>query len=108
MSDGIIRTPLLPLQTYLDDPLRVLRTVRFATRFDFKLAPEIFEAATNPEVVNSLETKVSYERVMKELDLMLSGKLPSQALKYLYDFRIIQSILKIPERCEALQDKSKV
>lgn len=102
LRDGIIRTPLLPLETYLDDPLRVLRTVRFATRFDFKMVPDIHNAATNPEVVRTLETKVSVERVMKELDLMLSGKLPAQALKYLYDFGIIKSILKIPERCEVL------
>ena len=47
---GLIRTPLEPLQTFLDDPLRVLRTVRFATRFDFKLSPDIPLAAMDPRV----------------------------------------------------------
>jgi tRNA nucleotidyltransferase (CCA-adding enzyme) len=35
LEKGIIRTPLEPLQTYMDDPLRVLRTIRFATRYDY-------------------------------------------------------------------------
>lgn len=51
LKEGIVRTPLEPLQTFLDDPLRVLRTVRFATRFDFKIAPEILPAAHDPRVI---------------------------------------------------------
>ena len=37
LRNGIIRTPLEPLNTFLDDPLRILRTIRFASRFLFKL-----------------------------------------------------------------------
>ena len=50
LKHGIIRTPLEPLQTFLDDPLRVLRTIRFATRFNFEIVPEIFEAVKNQSV----------------------------------------------------------
>ena len=50
LEQGIIRTPLEPLQTYLDDPLRVLRTIRFATRYDYKIVEPIFEAAKDPRV----------------------------------------------------------
>ena len=55
LKQGIIRTPLEPLQTYLDDPLRVLRTIRFATRFDFKIAEEIQPAARDLRVMEALE-----------------------------------------------------
>ena len=50
LKDKVLRTPLDPLQTFLDDPLRLLRTVRFAQRFGFEIAPEITVAAKNAKV----------------------------------------------------------
>jgi len=41
IKNKLIRTPLEPLHTFLDDPLRVLRTVRFAVRYDFTIVPEV-------------------------------------------------------------------
>ena len=69
-----MRTPLDPLKTFVDDPLRVLRTIRFAQRFGFKVPTEIVEAARNPEVRTSFETKISYERIMKEMDQIFSQR----------------------------------
>ncbi len=50
LQEGIVRTPCPPLQTFLDDPLRVLRAVRFAGRFQFRLCPELCAAASSAEV----------------------------------------------------------
>ncbi|KXZ51705.1 hypothetical protein GPECTOR_11g154 [Gonium pectorale] len=50
LRDGLIRTPLPPMETFLDDPLRVLRAVRFGTRFGFRLHPDILEAAASEKL----------------------------------------------------------
>ena len=50
LCKGIIRTPLPPLETLLDDPLRVLRAIRFASRLQFQPDPELLQAAKNERV----------------------------------------------------------
>ena len=67
----------------MDDPLRLIRSVRFATKFGFQLDPAITEAAMDPEVRESLMHKVSNERIGIELDKILSGPNPSAGLGYL-------------------------
>jgi tRNA nucleotidyltransferase (CCA-adding enzyme) len=90
----IARTPLHPLQTFLDDPLRVLRIIRFATRFDLSILPEIAEAAQDPQVQNSLLEKVSRERIAKEYTLTMKGYNPVRALELIQAYRLTQIIFK--------------
>ena len=50
MQRRIARTPVEPYKTFMDDPLRILRTVRFSQRYDLEIAKDIEEAAKSEEV----------------------------------------------------------
>lgn len=73
LRSGILRTPLDPLQTFLDDPLRVLRLIRFASRFNFKIDDLTFEAMKKPEIRTALIHKISRERVGDEFAKTLTS-----------------------------------
>lgn len=74
MRDRIMRTPLEPFQTFMDDPLRVLRLVRFASRLQFSIDPAAEQMMGDARVLDALRLKISRERVGEEVDKMLKGK----------------------------------
>jgi tRNA nucleotidyltransferase (CCA-adding enzyme) len=96
---GQLVTPLEPVQTFRDDPLRVLRAIRFAVRYQFRLDPALQAAAILPEIHNALHLKVSRERVGKELEAMLSGKgaNPVAALNTIARLKLAGGVFNIPQ-----------
>ncbi|MCG9895766.1 MAG: CCA tRNA nucleotidyltransferase [Fimbriimonadaceae bacterium] len=77
LREGILRTPLDPAQTFRDDPLRMLRAVRFRVRFGFRHAEGLPEALA--QEADRLRI-VSAERVQAELVKMLTGPDPAEAM----------------------------
>ncbi|MEZ4795889.1 MAG: HD domain-containing protein [Flavobacteriaceae bacterium] len=75
LNDKIIRTPLNPEITYSDDPLRMLRAIRFATQLDFEIEKESLDAISkNNERINI----ITNERIVVELNKILESKTPSK------------------------------
>ncbi|GJJ13929.1 hypothetical protein Clacol_008186 [Clathrus columnatus] len=93
---GIIRTPLSPKRTFLDDPLRVLRCIRFASRFSFKLVPELVEAARDEEVQRALDSKITRERIGEEIYKMIKGPDPLRAVQLIHALSLYRSIFTPP------------
>jgi tRNA nucleotidyltransferase (CCA-adding enzyme) len=50
LKNGIARTPLPPDQTFIDDPLRILRAIRFVSRFDLKIDPNMAESFAKHDI----------------------------------------------------------
>ncbi len=85
----LIKTPLDPVETFNDDPLRILRAFRFASQLNFKLDETLLEAAT--KLANRLEI-ISQERVTEEFFKILKSPKPSVGLKLLFDSGVMEVI----------------
>lgn len=84
MHKRIVRTPLEPEQTFLDDPLRVLRCIRFASRLGYSVDQSITDCLHSDDrgtaIRRALESKVSRERFGIEVDKMMLGPDPKGAI----------------------------
>lgn len=73
MERRVIKTPLSPHQTFKDDPLRVLRAIRFASRLGYQIDEEDEHTMSDSDIRDALKLKISRERVGIELTKMLKG-----------------------------------
>lgn len=101
-----IRTPLEPEITFSDDPLRMMRAIRFATQLSFDIEPDTFDAICKN--VDRLSI-VSQERITDELNKIILSAKPSYGFQLLYHVGILEMIL--PEMValagvETIDDKS--
>ena len=98
LRDGIVRTPMDPTATFTDDPLRILRCVRFGSRFGYTIHPDILAALAAPAspLHAALASKVSRERVGIEVDKMLSGRDPRYALQLLAQLQLYWVVFMPP------------
>ncbi len=90
LNEGIIRTPLDPDTTYSDDPLRMLRAIRFATQLGFTIVPESKESIfRNRERLDIL----SFERIAEELHKIMMTPKPSVGWKLMDECGLLPYIL---------------
>ncbi len=90
IKDGTIRTPMDPNDTFDDDPLRILRAVRFTSRYDYSMTEEIMEAIANNAERLSI---ISKERIRDELSKILTGDNPEKGMKLLVDLGLLQYVV---------------
>lgn len=87
LEKGIIRTPLDPETTYSDDPLRMLRAIRFATQLDFKIENKSLNAIKENAERLSI---ISAERIVDELNKIILSNSPSRGFKLLNATNLLQ------------------
>jgi len=90
LENKLLKTPLNPDITYSDDPLRMLRAIRFATQLNFNIEKESLDAIASNKNRISI---ISGERIVDELNKILSTEKPSIGLLYLYNSGLLEIIL---------------
>jgi len=90
ISDKIIRTPCDPDRTFSDDPLRMMRAIRFANQLNFNILPETFEAIQRNAYRLDI---ISQERIMEEFNKILSCIRPSKGIKLLDESGLLAQFL---------------
>lgn len=90
LENKLLKTPLDPDITYSDDPLRMMRAIRFATQLNFEIESEsLFSIAKNKDRINI----ISGERIVDELNKILSSEKPSIGFLHLYQTGLLDLIL---------------
>lgn len=89
LKQKLIKTPLEPSITFSDDPLRMMRAIRFATQLEFDIDPDTFEALSENKDRISI---ISKERIADELNKIVLAKKPSYGFNMLFHTEILHII----------------
>ncbi|KAJ4391866.1 CCA tRNA nucleotidyltransferase, mitochondrial [Gnomoniopsis smithogilvyi] len=92
LEKRIMRTPLEPRQTFLDDPLRVLRLIRIGCKLDFSIAEEALSSMKQEEIHRALDRKVKRERLSIELVRMMELPHPESSLHVIFESNLFATV----------------
>jgi len=77
LENRVLKTPLDPIETFMDDPLRMIRALRFHITKGFDIHSSVWEAIFSPGLIDKLDQVVSQERIQVELTKMLKHDTPA-------------------------------
>jgi poly(A) polymerase len=102
IKNRIIRTPLNPDITFSDDPLRMLRAIRFASQLDFEIEKETFDAIRRNRERTGI---LSRERITDELNKILASPKPSEGFRLLEDSGLLELVFPEIHALKGVQDQ---
>ena len=88
-----IRTPKEPLKTFTEDPLRVFRTIRFASKYDGQIDQKTLDAINDPSIIDAIKTKLAKERIGVEFEKILKNPNPEKAISLLKQTNLFKMLL---------------
>ena len=91
LKKGILKTPLPPMKTLMDDPLRMLRGLRFCITKNFIIDDDLWNCMLEPELLKKLEVIVSQERIREEITKMFKH----DTLKTLNLLRLVPGLMEV-------------
>lgn len=103
LNNGIIRTPLDPIITYSDDPLRMMRAIRFATQLGFSIEPHSLNAISSQKERIRI---ISKERITEELNKILLSPKPSIGFNLLRETGLLPLIFPLVSELEGVESRN--
>ena len=103
LEQKLIKTPLEPGNTFTDDPLRMLRAIRFSTQLDFTIEQNTFDAISK---YKSRINIISMERVATELNKIIASPVPSKGFKLLFDSGLLHLIFPELAALHGVEEKN--
>ncbi len=103
LKDELIRTPIDPEQTFDDDPLRMLRAIRFATQLQFRIEQKTYDAIC--KMAPRLEI-ISKERIITELNKIVMADKPSVGFAHLFHTGLLKEFFPQMEKLQGVQEKN--
>ncbi len=101
LTSSIIR--VLHLKSFIDDPTRIYRAIRFETRFGFKIEDQTLKAMKTALSNNALKT-VSGQRCIKEINLYLAEKNPFPVIKRAYELGVMSNVISDRKALDEIKD----
>ena len=98
LMNQLIRTPINPIQSFIDDPLRIFRGIRFSCKYGYQIETETYQAMSNENVLKGI-SKAAKHRRLSEIENILLSQSPS------YGFHIFEQCHLLKEVLESDQSK---
>ena len=105
---GVIATPFAPLTTLLEDPLRILRAVRFASQLSFSMDPALKKAARDTKVRRAIQQKVSKDRMGQEINAVFQTNDPSRGIRLLLETNLVDLIFPLDDNSDVHRNNGKI
>ena len=103
LEQKVIKTPLDPGQTFSDDPLRMMRAIRFSTQLGFEIEPSTFQGIIKYKRRIHI---ISKERITGEIEKILANPTPSVGFKLLYDSGLLPLIFPEMAALQGVEDRN--
>jgi tRNA nucleotidyltransferase (CCA-adding enzyme) len=88
----VMRTPLDPYQTFMDDPLRVLRLIRLGSKLGFDIDEEALRYMPNNDIRQALDTMITHDQINIKVFKMMNGPNPNIAFQHIFNTNLYQPV----------------